>query len=1118
MLFYQDYASTGGYLPAAWTPWQQPAELGGAPALTQGFEQVPKPAVSRQDKRGQPPMPSLLMQRPDPLRIAQHAPQGNYRAGSHYGRIGGSVTHGHGHGQALQEGGPHAHSMPQPIRWQNRQLNQIPRFHPRNQVQQAAMHHYNGHQYSGPGRGHPQGPGQDWPKMGHNKNMVVGSAPELSSHNSNGSQNSTATNCSTHSDNAPVSMATPHPQPQQMVPIDDILWRIKRLPPHDQIDQVAAECMPQLHSRGLAALMKELGKSGLSHRAFQLFDWLIALPEGHMCQGICDVYVYTAMISNCVAQQDMQRALSLSEQMRSKSLERNVHTYSALMNVCIKSGQLQQGRQQCSPAAPMADAAAGLTGVCCKGEHPAAALTDFHSLRTAPFYVHANCLRPDRQGDASLCCCGPHVSCCTLPDSHCLPGAPALSVSGRAGAGQAAKIPGPRLLQALEVYGEMQQEGCMPNIVTYNTLIDVYGKLGQWQEALGVLETLRMEGIQPVTRTCNTLMIACNTSGQWQEALRVYEDMLAAGHVPNTTTYNALITAHSKAGSFNKVLEAFQQMVQQGERSRELMYMHFTRQGGCAALLCTTLERPAAHVRPDLPQGCQRSVITYSSLISACEKAGEWRLALQLLEEMRREGCNPNVISYNSLITACAQGAQWERAAELFQQMQQQHCMPDVVTYTALIGAYEKGHQWRQALQVFESSSRTRCTPDAILYTTMINTLWETGLMWAQQHAASLFKQAHSEGLLRRCVLQTLEGLELTLHSACTGVALLTLHTWLEDLREQVANEGPVSLPSSISIAVGRTKRSENGTHTVKEAVMAVLQSCHAPFREHSDGSTYVGRLQAHGPDLATWLGSSALESSPLQNLVVPEGRSTSGVLDAFRAVHFFEQGHRPNMQAMPAAYLQQRRSLVHTAVQMADTLELPEEISYDAVLLMDCLLSHPGAVTDIMLLPTTCVACLLIIMQQTCSMEQMPSKQHLEHVPGLQIDSLVDVQAKVLSVLHHDTAAISAVRCLKLFLERLGCAFGEGDEAEHQQEAVAQTLAIMARTLQDNASLNFRPSIIAAAVLYCARRGQGQTPFWPVALVALTGYSATQSAELVAAITTVQRLKLFELDSNSLS
>ena len=55
-------------------------------------------------------------------------------------------------------------------------------------------------------------------------------------------------------------------------------------------------------------------------------------------------------------------------------------------------------------------------------------------------------------------------------------------------------------------------------------------------------------------------------------------------------------------------------------------------------------------------QGCERSVITYSSLISACEKAGEWRLAVQMFGEMQAEGCVPNTISYNSLITACAQG------------------------------------------------------------------------------------------------------------------------------------------------------------------------------------------------------------------------------------------------------------------------------------------------------------------------------------------------------------------------------------------------------------------------------------------------------------------------------
>lgn len=56
-----------------------------------------------------------------------------------------------------------------------------------------------------------------------------------------------------------------------------------------------------------------------------------------------------------------------------------------------------------------------------------------------------------------------------------------------------------------------------------------------------------------------------------------------------------------------------------------------------------------------LRTGCERSVITYSALISACEKAGQWQLALNLFGEMLRERCTPNVITYNSLITACAQ-------------------------------------------------------------------------------------------------------------------------------------------------------------------------------------------------------------------------------------------------------------------------------------------------------------------------------------------------------------------------------------------------------------------------------------------------------------------------------
>jgi pentatricopeptide repeat protein len=110
-----------------------------------------------------------------------------------------------------------------------------------------------------------------------------------------------------------------------------------------------------------------------------------------------------------------------------------------------------------------------------------------------------------------------------------------------------------QLQKALEIYNDMLREGCTPNVVTYNTLIDVYGKTGQSGEALRVLDQMHASSTKPVTRTYNTLMIACNTSGQWQEALNVYHEMRRMGHTPNTTTYNALISAHSKAGRLEKV-------------------------------------------------------------------------------------------------------------------------------------------------------------------------------------------------------------------------------------------------------------------------------------------------------------------------------------------------------------------------------------------------------------------------------------------------------------------------------------------------------------------------------------------------------------------------------------
>jgi pentatricopeptide repeat domain-containing protein 1 len=110
----------------------------------------------------------------------------------------------------------------------------------------------------------------------------------------------------------------------------------RRAPHGEPLPDRLRDALRHLDSRAAALLLKDLSKAGLDERAIELFDWLRALPERHPLRALCDVYTYTAMISLCIYQQNVDRATDLLREMRARGVERNVHTYTALMNVCIK--------------------------------------------------------------------------------------------------------------------------------------------------------------------------------------------------------------------------------------------------------------------------------------------------------------------------------------------------------------------------------------------------------------------------------------------------------------------------------------------------------------------------------------------------------------------------------------------------------------------------------------------------------------------------------------------------------------------------------------------------------------------------------------------------------------
>lgn len=67
----------------------------------------------------------------------------------------------------------------------------------------------------------------------------------------------------------------------------------------------------------------------------------------------------------------------------------------------------------------------------------------------------------------------------------------------------------------------------------------------------------------------------------------------------------------------------------------------------------------------------------------------------------------------------------------------------------------------------------------------IIDALWETGVVWAQRKALQLYRAAMQQGHFRRdpVVMAKSQRAELNVHAMTAGVAILSLYTWLQEIR-----------------------------------------------------------------------------------------------------------------------------------------------------------------------------------------------------------------------------------------------------------------------------------------------------------------------------------------------
>lgn len=162
--------------------------------------------------------------------------------------------------------------------------------------------------------------------------------------------------------------------------------------------------------------------------------------------------------------------------------------------------------------------------------------------------------------------------------------------------------------------------------------------------------------------------------------------MIKEKYEPTATTFTALISAYGKLGQLREAMRVYHRMVGSfinttilcNSCSLKEILGAFLPWSGSANLLSVrvaimpSLEVGRVHSQAlgDAKKGlaknglgrlqvelnCERNIITYGSLITACEKDNKWEVALSLLDDMRRDSVQPNTMTFNALLSACAQG------------------------------------------------------------------------------------------------------------------------------------------------------------------------------------------------------------------------------------------------------------------------------------------------------------------------------------------------------------------------------------------------------------------------------------------------------------------------------
>ncbi|GAB4838127.1 hypothetical protein Ancab_027656 [Ancistrocladus abbreviatus] len=209
------------------------------------------------------------------------------------------------------------------------------------------------------------------------------------------------------------------------------------------------------------------------------------------------------------------------------------------------------------------------------------------------------------------------------------------------------------------IFDEMIRQGFTPDTITYNVMLDVYGKARLFKKARKVFWMARKQGLADVI-TYNTLIAAYGQSKDFEEMASTVQKMEFNGFSVSLEAYNCMLDAYGK----ERQMENFRSVLQRMKQS-----------------------------------SCASDNYTYNILINIYGEHGWIEEVAAVLTELKEHGPGPDLCSYNTLIKAYGIAGNVEDAVSVVKEMREHGIDPDRITYVNLITALRRNDNILEAVK-----------------------------------------------------------------------------------------------------------------------------------------------------------------------------------------------------------------------------------------------------------------------------------------------------------------------------------------------------------------------------------------------------------------------------------